>query len=269
MRSIAVTAPTLRKNVISQAASADVFVSTWNIVGQMAKNKFQYGKGDRFENASAIEKELRKLLGSHFVNSTIVAHGDMKLLFNDMGLYQFYYHSRIHFHIRNSMQLLLDHGKRYDAVIVTRPDVYWLFPVHFVPQNNAINVVQYSETNKTVQTHTTQLKDGDVAVHITDSLMWGAEWSAGDWVHVGTQRTMEQWVGLYKYSTWNYITQGGGISHASFMRSIGQRWVVTDFSIALLRLQCTSQRHAYMFGSGGEHNYNKAGKCYWVSKFKL
>jgi len=217
--------------------------------------------------------------------------------------YQFYYHSRFHIHIQNSLLLLMKHNRKYDAIIVTRPDVRW-FPDIFIIRDYykgyykglTISVVnkktienahrvfgkEYSfnpkkglwEVDKVQKfkqgvvwdVSSTSIGPGDVAVHTTDSLLWGTQWSAGDWVHVGTPATMKQWVHLYNYSMRNYVTQGGGILQAAFMRSIGQSWQVVDFGIALLRAQCVNYEHLKEWQ---ERIFDKKRKCYVVSKLKF
>eukprot|EP00760_Papus_ankaliazontas_P006772 PhM_4_TR13165/c0_g1_i1/m.61757 len=267
VRAYELTLPKLRSEVLERHAVADVFLSTWNLVGLVEKGKVVRGKGDLPIPPVKLLYHLRRQLGHRLVDAVILDYKMHAPYLLHLEKHQFYYHSRIHLHIRNSVQLMLASRRKYDAVMITRPDVFWFHPMMINSikrkrQPSALFIASLIGPTAVV------INDGDVAVHKTDSLFWGSTWSAGDWVHVGTPSTMAKWVHLYNYSVQNFITQGGGISHADFMIDVGQRWVVTKFPIALLRARCTSQRGAVSM-HGHHISFDSEKRCYWGKRYKF
>eukprot|EP00760_Papus_ankaliazontas_P021160 PhM_4_TR18649/c2_g4_i3/m.23156 len=222
------TLQSLQRNVLSQNknnTTSHVYVSTWNIVGNVHKYTF-HRSTDRVVPHGVVTSSMRELLGDSLV----------WMKEHDYEMTTKHWDARhkvpiaFHFHISHCLAAVRNHSKRfqyyYDVILLTRPDVSWRKPLTFFANVLSINNTKW------------HIRRGEVLVDEHDSMYYGNAWSAGDWAVVGDADTVLRWESLYSYSRDNFVSQGGGVLLAAFMREIQQRWRSVPLDIRLVRATC-------------------------------
>eukprot|EP00760_Papus_ankaliazontas_P020777 PhM_4_TR18506/c0_g3_i2/m.25689 len=193
------TVATLRDRVLKHHPVAHVFVSTWNVDGNVYKGEFT--KTDLIVKPNTIAKRLfTVLLGSRLKwmreHDYRAAQRRKNKLFTSP--------IEFHFHISHCIRAVratdrelrdpLSPSHYYDVIIVTRPDILWHTPIAFTrPKSTPSYSLQLEYRLGGDAVHVRELRDDVVHVGTGDSLYWGNAWSAGDWALVGTAGTMLAW----------------------------------------------------------------------------
>jgi hypothetical protein len=246
--------------------NAHVYVSTWNIIGQMQNGV--YGFGDKLVSPRRISTILKEVFDPYLKDSDVLDFEQYKPLLDALQARQNYYHGRVHIHVSNVVRMIRESGRLYDIVVLSRPDIMWKTLVQFVRSggtNYVLHVkISYDARTNVIKHHTLQLHPGTVVVHHEDAEFAGNTYSVGDSVFVGTAETMLRWEELFSYAQDNFIQHGGGAALSAFMSENGQYWLPADFDVTLPRIKCTrmsmqkAQEKQLAMGL-----YDEASQCYW------
>jgi len=263
IRSVQFTGTSLHDLILTRHEdNAHVYISTWNVIGQM--NRGVFGYGDKLVSPRRVSTLLKEIYDPYLKDSDVLDYEQYKPLLDALTARQFYYHGRVHIHISNVIRMIRESGNVYDIICITRPDVFWNTLVQFVAGSSLHIKVSYDARVNKIKHHTVQIHPGTVIVHKEGSEFAGNTYFVGDWVIAGAADTMLRWEELFSYAQDNFISHGGGASLAAFMAENGQYSVPVDFDLSLRKMACQRMSiqkvHERQLAIG---LYDETSLCYW------
>ena len=131
VRSVQFTGSALIDLILARhQGNAHVYVSTWNIIGQM--NKGVFGFGDKIVPASRVSALLKGIYDTYLKDSDVLNYEQYKPLLDALSVRQLYYGGGEHIHISNVIRMIRESEGLYDMIVITRPDVFWNSYTQFI-----------------------------------------------------------------------------------------------------------------------------------------
>ena len=198
VRSVQFTGSTLIDLILARhQGNAHVYVSTWNIIGQM--NKGVFGFGDKIVPASRVSALLKGIYDTYLKDSDVLNYEQYKPLLDALSVRQLYYGGGEHIHILNVIRMIRESEGLYDMIVITRPDVFWNSYTQFISTYPNLHIkVSYDKPK--IKHHTIKVYPGTVVVHKEGSEFAGNTYFAGDWVLAGAASTMLRWEEFFSYA---------------------------------------------------------------------
>eukprot|EP00759_Apiculatamorpha_spiralis_P021935 PhF_6_TR26380/c1_g1_i1/m.38053 len=211
-------------------STIDMYASTWDVLGRARKGVINPKHDKTNIPPETITQMFVDSYGAHRVKRVhVMLQAGMQDTFEDLYWFQGMTSPGLQLQISQCAKLIADSQVKYDAVVITRPDVMLESKMVFTNKGPSVYLEKdnagcvYGQPPRTYFNPEPLLPETIYTDHYDAGFIFG-QFSTGDRMFYGVPGAMLKLQDLWAYVVGKYVRGGGGVVNAAFMTHVGL-WV--------------------------------------------